>query len=94
MKANKAALDGYRLGSGDTEIILSACTDPFNFTWLPDDDMVSRLRLRLPVFYTNFKADSEAYGRAKRLLEFGYCFYYVDFIFVIPVIKLAVHVWK
>ena len=36
MKANEAALDGYRLGwaSGDTDAILGVFTNKFNFTWV------------------------------------------------------------
>jgi hypothetical protein len=70
MKANKAALDGYRLGwaSGDTDIILGVCTDTFNFTWVPEDDVVSRRRF--PVFFANFMAESEKDGRAKYFMQF------------------------
>merc|ERR1711971_1451255 len=70
MKANEAALDGYRLGwaSGDTDIILGVCTDTFNFTWVPDDDVVSRQRF--PAFFANFMADSEKDGRAKYFMQF------------------------
>ena len=70
MKAKEAALDGYCLGwaSGDTETILGVCTNTFNFTCVPEDDVVSRLRF--PVFFANFKADSEADGRAKYFMQF------------------------
>ena len=70
IKANEAALDGYRLGwaSGETDIILGVCTDTFNFTWVPEEDEVSKLRF--PVFFANFKADSEADGREKYFMQF------------------------
>ena len=70
VKANEAALDGYRLGwaSGDTDVILGVCTDTFNFTWVPEDDVVSRLRF--PVFFANFMAESEKDGRAEYFMQF------------------------
>ena len=70
VKSNEAALDGYRLGwaSGDTDVILGVCTDTFNFTWVPEDDVVSRLRF--PVFFANFMADSEKDGRAEYFMQF------------------------
>ena len=67
MKANEASLDGYHLGwaSGDTDVILGVCTNTFNLTWVPEDDVVSRLRF--PVF---FMADSEKDERAEYFMQF------------------------
>eukprot|EP00092_Neocalanus_flemingeri_P004532 GFUD01004882.1.p1 GENE.GFUD01004882.1~~GFUD01004882.1.p1 ORF type:complete len:231 (+),score=59.34 GFUD01004882.1:92-784(+) len=65
MKANQAALDEYRLGwaTGDTDIIFGVVTDTFNFTWVPDNDVVSKARF--PSFLSDFITLSESDGRAK-----------------------------
>ena len=59
LKKNAAALDGYRVAwaVGDSDIILGVCTDTFNFTWVPDQDVVSRERF--PGFFADFKASAE-----------------------------------
>ena len=69
-KANEDALDGYRLGwaTGDTDIIIGVVTDTFNFTWVPDNDVVSKTRF--PSFFNDFKANAEADGRAKYFMKF------------------------
>eukprot|EP00092_Neocalanus_flemingeri_P016728 GFUD01018091.1.p2 GENE.GFUD01018091.1~~GFUD01018091.1.p2 ORF type:complete len:172 (+),score=51.87 GFUD01018091.1:54-569(+) len=71
VKANEAALDGYRLGwaTGDTDIIIGVVTDTFNFTWVPEDDVVSKDRF--PSFFGDFKANAEADGRAKYFMRFA-----------------------
>ena len=69
-RKNEAALDRYRLGwaAGDTDIIIGVVTDTFNFTWVPDNDVVSKARF--PSFFEEFKANAEADGRAKYLMRF------------------------
>merc|ERR1719186_2004637 len=70
MKANKDALDGYRLGwaTGDTDIIIGVVTDTFNFTWVPDKEVVSKARF--PAFFFSFKSKAEENGRAKYFMRF------------------------
>ena len=53
------ALDQYRLGwaDGDTSIILGICTRSFNFTWVPDNLVVSRRDF--PDFFDDFKDQAE-----------------------------------
>ena len=67
---NEDALDGYRLGwaTGDTDVILGVSTDTFNFTWVPDKDVVSRDRF--PSFFEDFRANAEADGRGKYFMRF------------------------
>ena len=70
MKKNAAALDGYRVGwaVGDSDIILGVCTDTFNFTWVPDQDVVSRARF--PGFFADFKAAAEAANGKQYYMRF------------------------
>ena len=70
MKANEDALDGYRLGwaTGDTDIIIGVVTDTFNFTWVPDKEVVSKARF--PAFFFSFKSKAEEDGRAKYFMRF------------------------
>eukprot|EP00092_Neocalanus_flemingeri_P061551 GFUD01074035.1.p1 GENE.GFUD01074035.1~~GFUD01074035.1.p1 ORF type:complete len:141 (+),score=42.70 GFUD01074035.1:59-481(+) len=67
---NDDALDGYRLGwaTGDTDIIIGVVTDTFNFTWVPDKEVVSKARF--PAFFFSFKSNAEADGRAKYFMRF------------------------
>ena len=60
---NEAALDGYCLvwAVGDTDIILGVCTNTFNFTWVPENDILSRRRY--PGFFADFKSGAKADGR-------------------------------
>ena len=67
---NMDALDGYRLGwaTGDTDIILGVSSGSFNFTWVPDNDVVSRERF--PIFFEGFVSQAEEGGQAKYFMKF------------------------
>lgn len=71
MASNNDALDGYRLGwaTGDTDIIIGVVTDTFNFTWVPDNEVVSKARF--PAFFFSFKSEAEEDGRPKYFMKFA-----------------------
>ena len=44
-------------------------TDTFNFTWVPDNEVVSKARF--PAFFFSFMSEAEKDGRAKYFMKFA-----------------------
>ena len=68
--ANEAALDQYRHGwsIGNSKIIKSVVADHFNFTWVPDNDIVRKAGFES--FFERFKADVEGNETEKYFIYF------------------------
>ena len=69
-KMNEAALDVYRQGwaVGDASIVTSHSPDSFTFTWVPENQVVSKKDFA--EFFDKFKASAEEGGRPKYKMTF------------------------